>query len=66
MARVLDDLDAGRPHAIDVDDALSRTQLLTPSEAALALYRADGDPDDLLGGREVLLLAHLAFDDSTG
>ncbi|MFI5986896.1 hypothetical protein ACIBEA_39295 [Streptomyces sp. NPDC051555] len=66
LAQVLEDLDQDRPHAMEVDDALSRTQLLTLAEAALALYRADGDPDDLLGRREVLLLAHLDFDDSTG
>lgn len=61
LALVLDDLDEGRPHAVDVDAAFRRDELLTLADAALALYRAHGDVEDVLGRPSVLLLAHLAY-----
>lgn len=63
LALVLDDLDEDRPHATDVDVAFTRAELLTLTDTALALYRAHGDPDALLGRPSVLLLAHLAYAD---
>ncbi|MFF6979344.1 hypothetical protein ACFZAV_16725 [Streptomyces sp. NPDC008343] len=64
LATSAEALDTGLPGAPDIDDALLRTNLLTLADTALALYRAHGDPDDLLGRPEVLLLAHLAYDDT--
>ncbi|MEU5137753.1 hypothetical protein [Streptomyces californicus] len=43
-----------------MSEAFSRTELLALAGAALTLYQAHGDPDDLLGLPSVLLLAHLA------
>ncbi|MFH9818387.1 hypothetical protein [Streptomyces sp. NPDC017230] len=63
LALVLDDLDEGRPHAPNPADVFSRKELLTLADTALALYRAHGDPDDLLGSPTVLRLAHLAYAD---
>jgi len=63
LALVLDDLDDDRQQAVDADLAFSRGELLTLADAALALYRAHGDPDDLLGRATVLLLAHLDYAD---
>ncbi|MEU1154625.1 hypothetical protein ABZ369_16615 [Streptomyces sp. NPDC005918] len=64
LASSTEALDTGLPSAPDTDDDLSHTELLTLAETALALYRTHGDPDDLLGRPEVLLLAHLAYDDA--
>ncbi|MFD8882183.1 hypothetical protein ACFV0H_06615 [Streptomyces erythrochromogenes] len=64
LATTVEALDTGRPGAPDIDEDLTRTELLTLAETALALYRAHADPDDLLGRPEVLLLAHLAYDDT--
>ncbi|MEV6581383.1 hypothetical protein AB0M92_24845 [Streptomyces sp. NPDC051582] len=64
LASTAEALDTGLPRAPDIDDDLSRTEMLTLAEAALALYRTHGNPDDLLGRPEVLLLAHLAYDDT--
>ncbi|MFI6688065.1 hypothetical protein [Streptomyces sp. NPDC050485] len=66
LSGVLDDIDEGQPDALDIHEALSRSQLLTLAEAGLTLYRNHGDPDDFLGRPSVLLLAHLAYDDPTG
>ncbi|WP_024127286.1 MULTISPECIES: hypothetical protein [unclassified Streptomyces] len=63
LALVLDDLDEGRPHPLNPDVVFSRAELLTLADTALALYRAHGDPDDLLGSPTVLRLAHLAYAD---
>jgi hypothetical protein len=63
LALVVDDLDEDRPHAVDADAAFTRSELLTLADTALALYRAHGDPDDLLDRATVLLLAHLAYAD---
>ncbi|MEU2769296.1 MULTISPECIES: hypothetical protein [Streptomyces] len=60
---MLDDLDEGRPHALNPDLALSREELLTLADTAPVLYRAHGHPDDLLGSPTVLRLAHLAYAD---
>ncbi|MDR3082984.1 MAG: hypothetical protein LBV60_19020 [Streptomyces sp.] len=57
-------LDTGLSGAPDIGEVLSRTELLTLAETALALYRPPGDPADLLGRPEILLLAHLAYDDT--
>ncbi|MFD3959618.1 hypothetical protein ACFWRG_32085 [Micromonospora tulbaghiae] len=62
LATTVEALDAGLPGAPDIDEDLSRAELLTIAETALALYQTHGDPDDLLGRPEVLLLAHLAYD----
>ncbi|MFD6974496.1 hypothetical protein [Streptomyces sp. NPDC059949] len=62
LATTLAGLDEDRPDAPDVNEALSRAELLTLADVALALYRAHGDPDGLLGRPSVLLLAHLAYD----
>jgi hypothetical protein len=64
LASSTEALDTGLPGAPDIDEALSRAELLTLAETALVLYRAHGDPDDLLGRPEVLLLAHLAYDET--
>ncbi|WP_328373476.1 hypothetical protein OG800_50375 (plasmid) [Streptomyces sp. NBC_00445] len=63
LALVVDGLDEGHAHAVDANVAFSRGELLTLAETALALYRAHGDSDDLLGRATVLLLAHLAYAD---
>lgn len=63
LATTTEALDSGLPGAQDIDEALSRTELLTLAETALVLYQAHGDPDNVLGRPEVLLLAHLAYDD---
>ncbi|MFD8947600.1 hypothetical protein ACFV0B_01905 [Streptomyces xanthophaeus] len=64
LATTVEALDTGLPGTPDIDEDFSRTELLTLAETALALYRTHGDPDDLLGRPEVLLLAHLAYDDT--
>ncbi|MFI6113229.1 hypothetical protein [Kitasatospora sp. NPDC051164] len=64
LATSLDALDNGVSGASDIDDVFRRTELLALAEAALGLYRTHADPDDLLGRPEVLLLAHLAYDDT--
>ncbi|GGR80719.1 hypothetical protein GCM10010269_19820 [Streptomyces humidus] len=64
LASSTEALDSGLPSAPDIDDDFSRTELLTLADTALALYRTHGDPNDLLGRPEVLLLAHLAYDDT--
>lgn len=61
LATTVADLDEDRPGSRNVDEALSRTELLTLADAARALYRAHGDPNNLLGRSSVLLLAHLAY-----
>ncbi|KOV37235.1 hypothetical protein [Streptomyces sp. H036] len=62
LATTVEALDTGLPGAPDIDEELSRAELLTLAETALALYRTHRDHDDLLGRPEVLLLAHLAYD----
>ncbi|WP_214355198.1 hypothetical protein, partial [Streptomyces sp. CJ_13] len=58
LATTVEALDTGLPHAPDIDEVLTRSELLSLAETALALYRAHADPEDLLGRPEVLLLAH--------
>ncbi|MFD8727761.1 hypothetical protein [Streptomyces sp. NPDC059611] len=61
LATTVADLDDDRPGTPNLSEAFSRTELLTLADAALTLYQAHGDPDDLRGRPSVLLLAHLAY-----
>ncbi|RLU82542.1 hypothetical protein CTZ27_29900 [Streptomyces griseocarneus] len=67
LVPVLEDLDEGRSRALDVEEVLSRAELLTLAGAGLALYRLyrpHEDLDDLLTRPMVLLLAHLDYEDT--